>query len=58
MIHREEDQDRGSGRDRDFAPLPSYTQTRNSNESYTTIVTARTDSDGTVTQSLQIISKR
>lgn len=58
MIHREEDENRGSGRERDFAPLPTYSQTRNSNETYTSVVTTRTDSDGTVTQSLQIITKR
>ena len=42
----------------DFQPLPQYTQTRNSNETYTSVVTTRTDSDGTVSQSIQIISKR
>jgi hypothetical protein len=42
----------------DFQPLPTYSQTRNSNETYTSVVTVRTDSDGTVTQSLQIIAKR
>jgi hypothetical protein len=42
----------------DFQALPTYSQTRNSNETYTSVVTVRTDSDGTVTQSLQIISKR
>ena len=42
----------------DFAPQPTYSQTRNSNETYTSVVTTRTDGDGTVTQSLQIISKR
>lgn len=44
--------------DKDFAPPPQYSQTRNSNATYTSVVTTRTDSDGTVTQSLQIISKR
>jgi hypothetical protein len=42
----------------DFAPPPQYTQTRISNESYTSVVTTRTNSDGSVSQSLQIISKR
>ncbi len=42
----------------DFQALPTYSQTRVSNASYTSVVTTRTDSDGTVTQSLQIISKR
>jgi hypothetical protein len=42
----------------DFTPPPQYTQTRVSNKTYTTVVTRRTDPDGTVTQSLQIVSKR
>lgn len=42
----------------DFQPLPEYSQTRNSNETYTSVVTVRTDSDGTVSQSIQIIAKR
>jgi hypothetical protein len=42
----------------DFEPLPVYTQTRTSNETYTSVVTTRTDPDGSVTQSLQILAKR
>ena len=42
----------------DFQPLPEYTQTRISNETYTNVTTTRNDSDGTVTQTLQIITKR
>jgi hypothetical protein len=42
----------------DFSPPPQYSQTRISNETYTSVVTTRTDSDGSVSQSLQIISKR
>ncbi len=62
MILSESD-NRGGGRvsttfGQDFQPLPEYSQTRNSNETYTSVVTVRTDSDGSVTQSLQIINKR
>jgi hypothetical protein len=54
---------RGGGRmsttfEQDFQPLPEYSQTRNSNETYTSVVTTRTDPDGSTTQNLQIISKR
>lgn len=42
----------------DFQPLPEYSQTSVSNATYTNVTTTRTDSDGTVTQVLQIISKR
>jgi hypothetical protein len=63
MILHSESDNRGGGRmdttfEQDFQPLPQYTQTRNSNETYTSVVTVRTDSDGTVSQSIQIISKR
>jgi len=47
-----------SKQSKDFTPLPQYSQTRISNETYTSVVTTRTDSDGSVSQSLQIISKR
>jgi hypothetical protein len=62
MILSESD-NRGGGRvsttsEEDFQPLPQYSQTRNSNETYTAVVTTRTDPDGSTTQSLQIISKR
>jgi hypothetical protein len=42
----------------DFQPLPQYTQVKNSNETYTSVVTVRTDPDGSTTQSLQIITKK
>lgn len=42
----------------DFRQLPEYNQARISNETYTSVVTTRTDSDGSVTQSIQIITKR
>jgi ferredoxin-NADP reductase len=42
----------------DFTPPPQYSQTRNSNDTYTAVVTVKHDADGTVTQSLQIINKR
>lgn len=42
----------------DFQPLPEYTQTRTSNEHWVNVTTTRTDSDGTVSQSIQIISKK
>ncbi len=43
---------------KDFTPPPQYSQTKASNKTYTAVVTTRTDADGTVSQSLQIISKR
>jgi hypothetical protein len=42
----------------DFQPLPQFTQTTTSNEQWVNVTTTRTDSDGSVSQSLQIISKR
>lgn len=42
----------------DFQPLPQYSQTRNSNDTYTSVVTVRNDPDGSTSQHLQIISKR
>jgi hypothetical protein len=45
-------------KNQDFQPLPEYSQTRISNETYTNVTTTRTDSDGSTTQSLQIITKR
>lgn len=44
--------------DKDFAPLPTYSQVKTSNETWVNVTTTRVDTDGTVTQSLQIISKR
>ncbi|NER99220.1 MAG: hypothetical protein F6J86_36260 [Symploca sp. SIO1B1] len=42
----------------DFAPLPQYSQTKTSNQTWVNVTTTRTDPDGTTTQHLQIISKR
>jgi hypothetical protein len=42
----------------DFTPPPQFNQSTTSNETYINVTTTRTDSDGTVTQSLQIISKK
>jgi hypothetical protein len=62
MILSESD-NRGGGRvtttsDEDFQPLPQYTQSTTSNDYWLNVTTTRTDSDGSTTQSLQIISKR
>ena len=43
---------------RDFQPLPEYTQSTTSNDHWVNVTTTRTDSDGSTTQSFQIISKR
>lgn len=63
MILHSESDNRGGGRvsttsEQDFQPLPQYTQTRTSNESWVNVTTTRTDPDGSTTQSLQIISKK
>jgi hypothetical protein len=42
----------------DFQPLPTYTQSTTSNDRWVNVTTTRTDPDGSVAQSLQIISKR
>ncbi|NEP56582.1 MAG: hypothetical protein F6K31_06100 [Symploca sp. SIO2G7] len=42
----------------DFEPLPTYQQTKSSNESWIAVATVKTDHDGTTTQHLQIISKQ
>lgn len=42
----------------DFQPLPTYTQSTTKNESWVNVTTTKTEADGTVTQSLQIISKK
>ncbi|MBD2016087.1 hypothetical protein H6F96_19205 [Microcoleus sp. FACHB-53] len=41
-----------------FQPLPQFTQTTTSNDHWVNVTTTRTDSDGTVSQSIQIISKK
>jgi hypothetical protein len=46
-----------SQQSQDFTPPPQYTQTRISNESYTNVTTTKTDSDGSVSQSIQIIKR-
>jgi hypothetical protein len=47
-----------SQQNQEFQPLPQYSQSRNSNETWVNVTTTKTDPDGTVTQSLQIISKK
>ncbi|NES01243.1 MAG: hypothetical protein F6J86_47075 [Symploca sp. SIO1B1] len=42
----------------DFAPLPQYSQSKTSNQTWVNVTTIRTDPDGATTQHLQIISKR
>ena len=42
----------------DFQPLPTYTQSRISNDNWIAVTTVKTESDGTITQHSQIISKR
>ena len=42
----------------DFAPLPTYQQTTNSNEIWIAVTITRTDPDGSITQHSQIISRR
>jgi hypothetical protein len=44
--------------DKDFQPLPSYTQTTTKNDFWVNVTLTKTDSDGTVTQTSSIISKR
>jgi hypothetical protein len=41
----------------DFAPLPSYSQSIRTNESWAVITTTRTDADGSTTQRLAIEAK-
>jgi hypothetical protein len=41
----------------DFAPLPSYSQSIRTNESWAVITTIRTDPDGSTTQRLAIEAK-
>ncbi|NEQ65381.1 MAG: hypothetical protein F6K21_07770 [Symploca sp. SIO2D2] len=42
----------------DFAPLPTYRQTTNSNTTWIAVTTVKTDPNGSTTQHLKIISKR
>jgi hypothetical protein len=63
MILHSESDNRGGGRvsttfEQDFQPLPEYTQSTTSNATYANVTTTRTDPDGTVTQSFQIITKK
>ena len=41
----------------DFAPLPTYQQTKTSNETWIAVATVKTDHDGSTTQRLQIIKR-
>ena len=41
----------------DFQPLPTYTQSRISNDNWIAVTTVKTESDGSTTQHSQIISK-
>ncbi|NEP60698.1 MAG: hypothetical protein F6K31_27505 [Symploca sp. SIO2G7] len=41
----------------DFAPLPQYSQTKTSNQTWVNVTTTRTDHDGSTTQHLQIIKR-
>ena len=63
MILHSESDNRGGGRvsttsEEDFQPLPQFTQSTTSNDHWVNVTTTRTDSDGTVSQSIQIISKK
>ncbi|NEP13933.1 MAG: hypothetical protein F6K14_27775 [Symploca sp. SIO2C1] len=42
----------------DFAPLPQYSQTKTSNQTWVNVTTTRTDPDGSTTHHSQIISKQ
>lgn len=44
--------------EKDFAPLPQYTQSTVKNESWVVVTITRTDGDGSVTQTSAIVSKR
>jgi hypothetical protein len=44
--------------DKDFQPLPEYSQTKVSNETWVNVTTTKTDSDGTVTQTSAIVGKK
>jgi len=46
-----------SNKNEDFQPLPQYTQSVSTNESWVAITTVRTDSDGSITQSVAIEAK-
>ncbi|NES19630.1 MAG: hypothetical protein F6K41_12045 [Symploca sp. SIO3E6] len=43
--------------DQDFQPLPTYQQSTNRNQSWLTVVTTKTEPDGSTTQHLQIIKR-
>ena len=42
----------------DFAPLPTYQETRNSNAAWVQITLTKVESDGTRTQTSIIVSKK
>jgi len=43
---------------RDFAPLPTYQETRNSNAAWVQVTLTKTEADGTRTQKSIIVSKK
>jgi hypothetical protein len=49
------DDNRGTGRD--FAPIPSYSQTKVSNDSWVNVTLTKVDSDGSKTQVLILAAK-
>ena len=46
-----------SKKSEDFAPQPTYSQSKNSNDSWVAVTTIRTDSDGSKTQTIAIEPK-
>jgi hypothetical protein len=56
MISHQSFDNRGTGRD--FAPIPSYTQSSVSNASWVNVTLTKTDSNGTRAQVLIIAAKR
>jgi hypothetical protein len=47
-----------SNKNDDFKPLPTYQETSNSNRSWLQVTLTKTDSDGNVTQTSTIVSKK
>lgn len=45
-------------RNDDFAPLPQYTETSTSNQSWVNVTLTKTESDGTTTQVSAIVPKK
>jgi hypothetical protein len=46
-----------SNQSQDFAPLPTYSQSIRTNESWAVVTTTRTNSDGSITQRVAIAAK-